>query len=129
MQKTMSEEDPQQIKELRFIFHEKVPSPFGLPVETTPDLDCRFEFVEPNALVRSSARSEGRFGLIKFRMNGTFLLADYKSRKESGTVLIDSTSFIGPRAWVTQLFLAKASPAHRKMLDNLREFFVKKQQR
>ena len=128
MQKTMNEVDQQQIKELRFILHEKMPSPFGLPGETTPDFDCRIEFVEPDALVRSSARSADKLGLIKFRMNGTFLLADYKSRKESGTVLIDSTSFTGPRIVVTHLFLANAQPVHRKQLDNLREFFVKKQQ-
>ena len=124
----MSVKDPQHIKELRYIIHEKMPSPFGLPGDTFPDIDVKFEFVEPDALVKSSARSEDRFGLIKFRMNGTFLLADYRSKKESGTVLIDSTSFTGPRVVITRIFLANAQPAHRKQLDNLREFFVKKQQ-
>ena len=120
----MSAEDPQQIKELCFILREKMPSPFGFEFQ----FDLTFEFVEPDALVKVSARNEFMGGLLRLRLDDSFLLANYKSEKENGTVLIESLSVTAPRVFLTQVFLVLGPSVHRKMLDNVREFFVRKQQ-
>ena len=129
----MSEEDAQKIRELRYIRYEKIPLGFGLPGELIKfGVDERLDFVEPDVRVKlsvSMSKGELPVSLRKFfKVNGTFLLADYKSKKESGTVLIDSRSFTGPRILVTRWFLVLAPPTIRKTLSNMREFFVKKQQ-
>ena len=124
MRTAMSAEDPQQIKELCFILREKMPSPFGFEFQ----FDLTFEFVEPDALVKVSARNEFMGGLLRLRLDDSFLLANYKSEKENGTVLIESLSVTAPRVFLTQVFLVLGPSVHRKMLDNVREFFVRKQQ-
>ena len=113
----MSEEDPQQIKELRFVLRQRMPSPFGFEFE----VEFKHEFVELDALVKTSARLTG---LIEIKVNAAFLLSDYKSKEESGTMLIESRSYAGPRVVVTQVFPVVGPAAQRKLHDNLRQFFL-----